>query len=195
MRRSPRPGSRARDRCGRLRARPARAPRSLRDVDVCLDAVGAACGTHELAQSLDHATATPDEPPHVVGVGVHEQRDLTAAAFLDLDLDRVGIVGEVPRDVLGDRARTSAHDPVALGTDFVLVVIVFVVVVEVFVAHVASSAGSAGASSAGASSAGASSAGASAASGSSAGASALAAGASTAGACTGGASAFGGSSF
>ena len=97
-----------------LERRPARAPRSLRDVDVGLHAVGAACGTHELAQRLDHTTATADETAHVVGVRVHEQRDLAAATLLDLDLDRVGIVGEVAGDVLGDGAGARADDAVAL---------------------------------------------------------------------------------
>ena len=58
----------------------------------------------DLAQRLDHAAAAADEPAHVVGVRVHEQRDLAAAPLLDLDLDRVGIVGEVAGDVLGDRS-------------------------------------------------------------------------------------------
>ena len=78
-----------------------RAPsRVLDDVDVGLHAVGGAGGAHELAQRLDHAAAPTDEATHVVGVGVHQQRDL-AAALLDLDVDRVGVVGEVAGDVLG----------------------------------------------------------------------------------------------
>src|SRR5439155_16671867 len=81
------------------------------DVDVGLHAVGRAGRAHQLAQRLDHATALADKPAHVVGVGVHHQRDLVAP-LLDVDLDRVGIVGQVPRDVFGDGQRARTGDAV-----------------------------------------------------------------------------------
>src|SRR5262245_12176779 len=144
----------------------------LDDVDVGLHAVGGAGRPHELAQRLDHAAALADQPPHVGGVGVHHQRHLVAA-LLDVDLDRVGVVGQVAGDVLGDGHRTRAGDAVALGADLVDEVVV------VGVAH--SAASSAGVSSAAASSAAGASAGAS-ASGASAASAASASGASASGA-------------
>src|SRR4029078_3652506 len=104
---------------------------------------------------------------HVGGVGVHHQRDL-AAALLDVDLDRVGVVGEGAGDVLRDREGAGAArgvrwvlvDAVALGGH-----LVDEVVVVALVAH--SEASSAGASSPVEASAGASPAGVSSAAGAS----------------------------
>ena len=90
---------------------------------------------------------------------MHQQHDL-AAALLDVDVDGVGLLGEVAGDVLDDGLRLAADDAVALAGDLVLEVVVIVVValveVGLFVAHDGSSvvASSALASGAGALSAG-----------------------------------------
>src|SRR5207245_7512732 len=95
----------------------------LDDVDVGLHTVGGAGRAHQLAQRLDDPTALADEPAHVVGVGVHQQRDLVAP-LLDVDLDRVRIVGQVAGDVLGDGQWAGAGDAIALGADLVLELVV-----------------------------------------------------------------------
>ena len=44
----------------------------------------------------------------------------SSRALLDVDLDRVGVVGQVAGDVLGDGEGAGTDDAVALGADFVL---------------------------------------------------------------------------
>ena len=72
----------------------------------------------------------------------------SSRALLDVDLDRVGVVGQVAGDVLGDGQRSGAADAVAFGADLVvdavalgrdLVFEVVVVGVVVLFAHAVSS--------------------------------------------------------
>src|SRR5437660_1671115 len=123
------PSSRTRRSCGRPTRPSSRSAaansRLLHDVDVGLDALGGAGGADDLPERLDDPAALADETPHVARAGVHEELHVVAP-LLDVDLDRLGLLGDVVGHVLHDRASACAEDPVAFGRDLV-VVLVFVV--------------------------------------------------------------------
>src|SRR5258705_402091 len=97
--------------------------RLLHDVDVGLDALGRAGGPDHLSQRLDHPAALADEPPHVAGTGVHEQLHLVAT-LAHVDLDGLGLLGDIVRHVLDDRPRPRPDDAVAFRRDLIRVLLV-----------------------------------------------------------------------
>src|SRR5207344_3006165 len=92
--------------------------RLLHDVDVGLDALGGAGSADDLPESLDDPAPLADETPHVARAGVHEELHV-GTALLDVDLDRLGLFGDVAGHVFDDRPSPCAQDAVALGRDLV----------------------------------------------------------------------------
>src|SRR5215831_9478566 len=107
--------------------------RLLDDVDVGLDALAGTSGAHDLPERLDDAAALADQTAHIGGAGVDQELHVVAALG-HVDLDGLGLFGDVAGHVLDDGTGASAEDPIPLWCDLVVVLVVFVV--EVVVDHV-----------------------------------------------------------